>query len=507
MITFLVCTALIIVAYFTYGSYTTKTVEFDENKTAPAIRLQDGVDYIPMPWYKTLLIQFLNIAGTGPIFGAISGALFGPVAFLWITFGTIFVGGVHDLISGLVSMKHDGASFSELIGIYLGEKIKLAVLIFSVLLLVLVGTVFITTPAGLLNNLLNIGHFHLFGRDLSFWIIVIILYYIAATVLPVDKVIGKIYPLFGFAMLFMAVGLFIMMMVRHFNGTNPMMELNFNQLMIHPGGLNPIPFLFITIACGAVSGFHATQSPMMARCLNNENEAKRIFMGSMHIEGVVALIWAAVAMAYYGGNSFDINALGGPAAIVNDISFSLLGPVGMVLAVLGVVAAPITSGDTAFRSARLQIADFFKMDQTSIPKRFAVAIPLFVIAIILQFVDFDILWRYFAWANQTLAVAVLWMGAMYLFVNKKNHWIASIPAMFMTFVSISFILQAPVGFRLPGTVGNIGGLIGAVAVMALFLIYTSSQSAKIYKDVEERTIAAAKHPIDSYDHEVLDIGI
>lgn len=463
MITFLSCLAILIVGYFTYGTFVAKTVGFDDTKETPALRLQDGVDYMPMPWHKVFLIQFLNIAGTGPIFGAIMGALFGPVAFLWITFGTLFAGGVHDFLSGVISMKHDGTSVSEVVGIYLGDTMKNIMRVFSVVLLILVGTVFVTSPAGLLSNIT--------GMNNTIWVALIIVYYIVATVLPVDKVIGKIYPIFGAALLLMAVGLCGAMFIGHFNGSMEMAEMTLQNL--HPNGDSVFPFLFTTIACGALSGFHATQSPMMARCVNRESENKKIFYGAMVVEGIVALIWCAVTIAFF-GDSLSIQAalteFGGQSGVVNVVSKELLGPVGAVLAVLGVVACPITSGDTAFRSARLTIADAFKIKQEGIKNRFILAIPLFVVCIALTQIDFNIIWRYFAWSNQTLATIFLWTGAVFLLINKKNPWIAALPATFMSYVVISYILQAKEGFRLNAAISDVVGIIGAILLAVWFII-------------------------------------
>ncbi|WP_343101480.1 carbon starvation protein A [Romboutsia sp. MSSM.1001216sp_RTP31141st1_G3_RTP31141_220114] len=463
MITFLVCLAILIVGYFTYGTYVDKMVKLSDNNQTPAVRLQDGIDYIPMPWYKVFLIQFLNIAGTGPIFGAIMGALFGPVAFLWITFGTIFAGGVHDFFSGVISMKHDGMSVSEIVGIYLGGKMKTVMRVFSVILLILVGTVFVTSPAGLLKSMT--------GVDQIVWIVLIIIYYIAATVLPVDKVIGKIYPLFGAALLFMAIGLAGAMIVGNINGTMVMPELTLQNM--HPEGLSLFPFLFVTIACGAISGFHATQSPMMARCINNERESKKVFYGAMVVEGIVALVWCAVSIAFF-GDSLSLQAalaeFGGQSGVVGLISKSLLGQVGSILAVLGVVACPITSGDTAFRSARLTIADSFNIKQDTFMSRFKIAIPLFIVCIFLTTIDFNIIWRYFAWSNQTLATIFLWTATVYLIKNNVNYWITLVPATYMTSVCMSYILQAPEGFRLNATLSNGVGVVVALVLFGLFLV-------------------------------------
>ena len=463
MITFISCLAILIIGYFVYGTYVDKNAKLSDDNQTPAVRLEDGVDYMPMPWYKVFLIQFLNIAGTGPIFGAIMGALFGPVAFLWITFGTIFAGGVHDYLSGVISMKHDGTSVSEIVGIYLGDGMKKVMRVFSVILLILVGTVFVTSPAGLLTSMT--------GIDKNIWVVLIIIYYIVATVLPVDKVIGKIYPIFGASLLFMAIGLAGAMIIGHFNGSMVMPEMTLQNL--HPSGLSIFPFLFTTIACGALSGFHSTQSPMMARCINRESESKRVFYGAMVVEGIVALIWCAVTIAFFGESGVIQSALdsfGGQSGVVSHISKELLGPIGAVLAVLGVVACPITSGDTAFRSARLTIADSFNIKQEKLSSRFMIAIPLFAVGIALTFIDFQIIWRYFSWANQTLAMIMLWTGSMFLLKNNKNYMITVAPAIFMTAVTFSYIMQADEGFKLPGTVGNIIGVVAAVLFAVAFFI-------------------------------------
>lgn len=478
MITFISCLAILIGGYFVYGSIVEKSVKLDDATSTPAIKLQDGVDYMPMPWHKVFLIQFLNIAGTGPIFGAIMGALFGPVAFLWITFGTIFAGGVHDFLSGVISMKHDGTSVSEIVGIYLGNGMKNVMRVFSVILLILVGTVFVTSPAGLLTTMT--------GIDKNIWVVLIIVYYIVATVLPVDKVIGKIYPIFGAALLFMAIGLCGAMFVNHFNGTMPMMELTLENL--HPEKLAVFPFLFTTIACGALSGFHATQSPMMARCIHRESESKRVFYGAMVVEGIVALIWCAVTIAFF-GDTLSIQAAlteyGGQSGVVGVLSKELLGTIGAVLAVLGVVACPITSGDTAFRSARLTIADSFKIKQEGIKNRFILAIPLFLVCIFLTTIDFNIIWRYFAWSNQTLATIFLWTGTVYLLKNKSNYWITLLPATFMSYVCVSYIMQAKEGFKLAAGISDITGIIVAIGLFISYLVYV-----KKYKSNKENVKSA-----------------
>lgn len=455
MITFFSAIIILILGYFIYGRFVERTFGIDDSLKTPAVALQDGVDYVPMNWKKIFLIQFLNIAGLGPIFGAIQGALFGPAAFLWIVFGTIFAGGVHDFLSGYLSLKNKGVSASELVGIYLGESARKIMVVFSVVLLVLVGVVFVTGPAGLLNNLTKI--------DTKIWVTVIFIYYIVATILPIDKVIGKVYPLFGAALILMALGIAGGLFIKGY--TIP--ELTLTNL--HPDEKSIFPYLFITIACGAISGFHATQSPLMARCVEHEREMRPIFYGSMVAEGIIALIWAAAAMAFFKGEP-QLQALygGAPAVGVQEMSVNLLGPVGAILAIIGVVACPITSGDTAFRSARLTIADTLNLKQDPIKNRFIIAIPLFAVGVALTFIDFNIVWRYFAWSNQTLAMIMLWTGSMFLLKSNKNYFITVIPAIFMTGVTFSYIIQAPEGFKLSPIVGNITGIVVGLIFALIF---------------------------------------
>ncbi len=471
MITFIVCLAILIAGYFIYGPIVEKIFGPSTDPT-PALTKTDGVDFVPMATPRIFLIQLLNIAGLGPIFGAISGALWGPSAFLWITFGTIFAGAVHDYLSGMISLRHNGASISEIVGIYLGPVMKQVMRVFSVVLLVLVGTVFMTGPADLLAKLtpelLNI----------TFWLIVVLVYYFLATLLPIDKLIGKIYPAFGVVLIIMAVGIGGGILLGAFTGKFTIPEFNFANM--HPKGLPRWSLLFITIACGAISGFHATQSPMMARCIKSEKDGRKVFYGAMVAEGIIALIWAAAGMTFYHGTPGLQSALAemkGPGGVVYDISFKLLGPIGGFLAVLGVIACPITSGDTAFRSARLTIADWFKIDQKAIAKRLAISIPLLAIGGLLSQMDFAIIWRYFAWSNQTLAMIVLWAGAMYLYVSKKNMWIAVVPATFMSAVSVTYILQAPEGFKLATSISYPVGIVAALSFLALFLF--STKKAKV----------------------------
>lgn len=432
MITFLVCLAALITAYFTYGKYLQRVADTDPNRPTPSERLADGVDYIAMPRWRVFLIQLLNIAGTGPIFGAILGACFGPVAFLWITLGGIFFGAMHDYLSGMMILRADGKSLPEVLGDWLGGGMRHISRWFSIVLMVLVGAVFLLSPAELLANLVP-------SVNTSVWVWIILAYYIIATMLPVDKVIGKCYPIFGAALIFMALGLLGVILFDKYS----VPELSFHNYQLNPEAMPIIPTLFITIACGAISGFHATQSPLMARCIGNEKECRSVFYGSMISESVIALIWAAIAMAFFGG----AGELGGqladhgnnPAWAVDVISRTTLGHIGAVLAILGVVAAPITSGDTAFRSARLIIADMFGIEQRTLWRRFAICVPLFAIGYAITLVNFGVVWRYFAWANQTLAVFTLWAIAAWLKANGKCQWIALIPAVAMTYIVVSFM--------------------------------------------------------------------
>ena len=437
MITFLTCLALLIAAYFTYGRYLERLADIDSERPTPVDRCEDGVDYIKLPRWRVFLIQLLNIAGTGPIFGAILGACFGPVAFLWITLGGIFFGAMHDFLSGVMIMRHDGRSLPEIIGIYMGITTRSVVRVFSIALMVLVGAVFILSPAELLASMVP-------SVAKNIWVWIILTYYVLATMLPVDKVIGKVYPIFGIALIAMAAGLLVVLL----SGSYAIPELTtLHNFQLNPDKLPIIPTLFITIACGAISGFHATQSPLMARCITNEKKCRSVFYGSMISESVIALIWAAIAMAFFHcqtGLGEQLAEHGGNAAwAVDVISHTTLGKVGAVLALLGVVAAPITSGDTAFRGARLIVADIFKIDQRPILKRFAVCIPLFVVGYGITLINFDIVWRYFAWANQTLAAVVLWAIYIWLARKKRNCWVALIPALAMTFIVTCFVFVSP----------------------------------------------------------------
>ncbi len=433
MLTFIICIAILVLGYIFYGKRVDKIFGSDDRET-PAVRINDGVDFVVMPQWKIFLIQLLNIAGLGPIFGALNGALFGPIVYLWIVFGTIFAGAVHDYMSGMLSMRHDGASVSEITGKYLGNLMLQVMRVFSVVLLVMVGVVFSKGPAGLLAMLTPES------LDANFWLWVIIVYYFIATFVPVDKVIGKIYPIFGACLLIMAVGVAGALL---FSGDYEMPELWNNFSNQHASGTNVWPFMFITVACGAISGFHATQSPMMARCCKSEKQGHMVFYGAMVAEGIIAMVWAAAGVSFYENSQALLEAGAGVNAVVYEICNTTMGKLGGVLAMLGVIACPITSGDTAYRSARLTIADWFKIDQSDWKKRLLLTAPLLGIGAVICQIDYSTIWRYFSWSNQTLAMIALWAAAMYLVVNKKNHWICTIPATFMSGVSMTYFVAAP----------------------------------------------------------------
>lgn len=467
MITFIGCLIALIIGYFVYGSFVERVFGIDPGRKTPAFTKQDGVDYIPIPTWKVFMIQFLNIAGLGPIFGAIMGAKFGTASFLWIVLGSIFAGATHDYLAGMLSLREGGESLPELVGRYLGSRFRQFMRAFTVLLMILVGAVFVAGPAGLLAKLTPEY------MDATFWILLIFIYYILATLLPVDKIIGKIYPLFALALLFMAVGIMVMLFVHH----PPLPEITDGMPNTYPGHLPIFPIMFVSIACGAISGFHATQSPLMARCMKNEKYGRPVFYGAMITEGIVALIWAAAATYFFQQNGMEEN---NAAVVVDSITKEWLGAVGGVLAILGVVAAPITSGDTAFRSARLIVADFLRWEQKSMSKRLIICIPMFLLTIgVLLYSQqdkdgFNMIWRYFAWANQTLAVFTLWALTVYLVQARKIYFLTLIPALFMTAVCATYIFVAPEGLHLPTALSTgIGcGITGIVFL--IFLLWKRS---------------------------------
>ena len=440
MISFLLCLALLILGYVFYGKVVANTFGPDDRET-PAVKINDGVDYVVLPQWKLFMIQLLNIAGLGPIFGALSGALWGPIVFLWITFGTIFAGGVHDYFSGMLSERNEGVSISEISGIYLGSTMKNVMRVFSVVLLVMVGTVFAVGPAGLLQLLCSKSGAAGLLSSKMFWLILILIYYFIATFLSIDKLIGKIYPVFGICLIVMAVGVALGIFTRGYE----IPEIWSHFYNMHPQGTPIWSFMFITVACGAISGFHATQSPLMARCLKSEKQGHFVFYGAMVTEGIIALIWAAAGCAIYTGE--ELLALGGGGSTaVYDVCSKTMGGIGIALAMLGVIACPITSGDTAFRSARLVLADWFHLDQKNWKNRLMLCIPVLGVGAVLGIgnalgkIDYTIIWRYFSWTNQTLAMIVLWAASMFLFYEKKNYWITAVPATFMTAVSITYFM-------------------------------------------------------------------
>ena len=477
MFSFLICLALLIGGYFVYGGIVEKTFGPDDRET-PAVKINDGVDYMVLPQWKLFMIQLLNIAGLGPIFGALSGALWGPVVFLWITFGTIFAGAVHDYFSGMMSERNEGASISEISGIYLGGAMKNVMRVFSVVLLVMVGTVFAVGPAGLIVTLFkNGGHEGIVATTL-FWLIIVLVYYFIATFISIDKIIGKIYPLFGICLIIMAIGVAVGIFTKP-EYTIPEIWNNFGSM--HPSGTPVWSFMFITVACGAISGFHATQSPLMARCMKSEKQGHFVFYGAMVSEGIIALVWAAAGVAFYGATGGLQQALNnlGASGVVYDISVSLLGIVGGAIAIVGVVVCPISSGDTAFRSARLTLADWFKIDQSKIAKRLAITLPLLAVGALLTQVNFDIIWRYFSWSNQTLAMITLWAAAMYLVRNAQKWWyslMCALPAAFMSGVSSTYILMAEEGFQISQSIAYPVGIVFSLACFLLYLVKAISIS-------------------------------
>ncbi len=468
MYTFLAGIILLIVGYFTYGKFVEKVFGVKEQRTTPAYTHEDGVDYLPMNTKKNSLIQLLNIAGVGPIFGPIMGALYGPVAFIWIVVGCIFAGAVHDYLTGMISIRNRGGHLPELAGRFLGKFMKHVVNAFAILLLLLVGTVFVTAPADLLFNLMD--GWAAMGLILG----AIFIYYVLATLLPIDKIIGRFYPLFGALLLISALGVGAGLVI---TGA-PIPELTLSNF--HPDNAPIFPLLFLTISCGALSGFHATQTPIISRTTQNEKQGRKIFYGMMIAEGIIAMIWAAAAMSLFDGSTGlnELLANGGPAGVVSEASTLMLGAIGGTLAVLGVIVLPITSGDTAFRSARMIIADYFNFSQKKVANRLWIALPLFVISFGLTRIDFTLLWRYFSWANQSTAVIALFVGAMYLYIAKKNYWISLIPGAFMLMATTTYILNAPIGFGLSLDVSYIGAAVISVVLLVVFFVAAKKARAK-----------------------------
>ena len=467
MISLVISLVVLLVGFVVYGRLTERVFAPDDRKT-PAVAINDGVDCVPMKPWKAFLVQLLNIAGTGPIFGALMGACFGPVVFLWIVLGSILGGAVHDYMSGMISSRHSGASIAELSGEYLGTAAKWVMRIFSIVLLILCGTVFVTSPATLIAKLTP-GFL-----NENLWVIVILLYYVLATLLPIDKLIGRLYPVFGIILIVMAAGILGGVIF----GGYTVPEITLKDL--HPDGLPVWPFMFVTVACGAISGFHATQSPMIAKCITSEKQGRGIFYGAMIAESVIALIWAAAGVAFYGATDVLSDAISTlkQSGTVYEISKTMLRDVGGALAVIGVVVCPITSGDTAFRSARLILAEITHLDQKKIRNRLIITLPLLALGAVLTQLDFDVLWRYFSWSNQTLAMIALWVATAYLIRQGKPCFAAlltALPAAFMSAVSMTYILMAEEGFGLSSAVAYPAGLLFALALFGAFLVYCSKQ--------------------------------
>lgn len=488
---------MLIVGFFTYGTLVERIFGIDANRATPATTHTDGVDYVPMASWRIFLVQFLNIAGLGPIFGAIMGIFYGPSAFLWIVFGTIFAGGVHDYLSGMMSIRKAGASLPGIVGDELGSRMRAFINILSIVLLVLLTTTFLSGPATLLDNLIDLHDITTQGRTIPIqWVLIIFAYYTLATVMPVDKIIGKLYPLFGGILLFMGLGIMAIMLLHY---SHEMPELTDGLQNRHTNGYPLFPMLFVSIACGAISGFHGTQSPIMARCVTSERQGRWIFYGAMVAEGMLALVWAAAAGTFFSNPDSGLDGIAGlqayaaanpgkniAALVIDTISRNWLGTIGGILAIVGVIAAPITSGDTALRSARLIIADGFHMDQRPILNRFKIALPLFLCVFGFVFIDFNIVWRYFAWTNQTLAVFTLWAGTIYLYKNGRtadkssenlskiyaqSYWIALVPAVFMTVVSVSYFMIAPECLNIQPEYRWIGYLVAGFAAIVCLMLF------------------------------------
>ena len=457
MYSFILCAIILIASYFIYGKAIDKIAGVDGSRTTPAYRLRDNVDYVPMPKYKGFLVNFLNIAGLGPIFVAIQGALFGPAAFLWITLGTIFIGAIHDFFSGFMSLRNDGLTMPQIISKYLGSKIQKLIAFFIIMTGILVAATFATGSADLLASLTNIPS--------VIWIIVIFIYFLIATIFPVDKIIGRVYPIFG--------ALFLIMVILMIGGliVNPSYSIpEFTTQGLYLTDKSIFPFLFVTIACGAISGFHASQSPIVARCVENEKDARPIFFGAMVLEGLTALCWAAIAMAFFHGQPQLAVIYGATPSIgVSKMAVTLLGPIGLILTIIGVVICPITSGDTALRSSRITISDEFKINQEKISSRLKLAIPLFLISLLLTFVDFSLIWRYFAWVQLIVATSVLYAATVYLIKKEKHYIVTFVPSIICTLISFAYILQAPEGLQLPSMIANIISIIATAVVTIVFI--------------------------------------
>ena len=456
---FLASFALLLGGYFVYGAFVEKIFGIDRKRPTPLHLHKDGVDYVPLPRYKIFLVQLLNIAGLGPVLGPILGALYGPSALLWVVFGCIFGGATHDFCAGMMSLRYGGASYPEIIGRNLGKGVRRFMEGFTIIFMIMVGAVFVLGPAKLLESISGVGFI--------WWSALIFAYYFLATIMPIDKIIGRIYPVFAMLLLLMALGLSVALV---WQGYEVLPNTDF-FVNTDPSGLPIWPLLFITIACGAISGFHATQSPLMARCIENEGDGRLLFYGSMIAEGILGLIWVTLGLSFYQSPEAlaAVIQAGSPTLVVKEISVALLGPVGGVLALLGVVVLPISTGDTAFRSARLLVADTFHVQQSTANSRVLVAMPLFLAGIALTFIDFAVIWRYFGWANQSMACVTLWSISVYLARRGLLHWISTLPAVFMTTVCISYLCYAKIGFSLPLPLATGIGIALSLGCLLLFL--------------------------------------
>lgn len=499
MITFSIALVLLIIGYIVYGAFVEKVFGPDPNRKTPAIEKNDGVDFMPLPTWRIFMIQFLNIAGLGPIFGAIMGAMFGSSAYLWIVFGSIFAGATHDYLGGMLSIREGGESLPDIIGRNLGLGAKQVMRFFTIVLMILVGAVFVSGPSSILVSLMttiekfllsfdnesmtsfvNGSIFPLFKNSIT-WFVIIFIYYVCATLLPIDKVIGKVYPLFAIALIFMALGILIMLYVNC--PTLPEIWEGLNNT--HPKGEDNMPLfpmMFVSIACGAISGFHATQSPLMARCMTNEKHGRPIFYGAMITEGIVALIWAAAANYFFNEHGMDDKIAA--SLVVKEISVNWLGTFGSVLALLGVVFAPITSGDTALRSARLIVAEFLGKEQKTILSRLVISLPIFALTLgvlvysVYDSDGFQLIWRYFAWCNQVLSVFTLWAITVYLAKKKKLFIITLIPALFMTMVCSTYIFIAPECMGLSHCISYCLGAVITIVTLISFIAFLKKEYAK-----------------------------
>ncbi|MEE1156944.1 MAG: carbon starvation CstA family protein [Methanobrevibacter sp.] len=457
MYSFIICILTLIASYFIYGKFLERIAGVDETRETPVQRLEDGVDYMPMSTLKNFLVHFLNIAGLGPIFGAIQGALFGPAAFLWITLGTIFIGGVHDFFSGFMSLRNDGLTLPNIVSKYLGKRLQKYVAVLMVITGILVAATFAKGAADLLSNLTH--------TPVLICITIIFIYFLIAAIFPVDKIIGNIYPIFGAFLFIMAL---IMLGGVIINPAYNIPEFTTKGLYLTDKSI--FPYLFVTIACGAISGFHASQSPIVARCMKNEKDAKPVFFGAMVIEGIIALIWAGIAMAFFHGQPQLAVIYGAsPSVAVNEMALTLVGPLGLILTVIGVIICPITTGDTSLRSARITIADELHLNHEKIISRLKIGIPLFLISFGLTFVDFSLIWRYFAWSQLIVATIVLYATSAYLIKKEEKYIISLIPAMICTLIAFAYILQAPEGLGLPSMIANIISIIATAITTIIFL--------------------------------------